>query len=326
MAIHSTLLEQVTKPNKIYVTQPETTNLADLRATLADLAGRGQITERDEVLLETLRELGVLSLDQIRRLLWPAAKERTAYNRLCFLVKHQLLGSARTPRLEMAHWGLPARKVYAVGLAGWLWLKQEVNRRIRERHLFRDLVLHNLLAAEVYVRLVEAVRGYGSDWSLVWAGEQGAGFYVRDQSQPLIEPDGLGIIRRQLEGHQTGLLPFFLELDRSREGHGRPSSDWGRKVAGYNQFYTSDWKLHPQLGGCPTFPTVAVVTHGEQRLSNLLDSILKHRREPVVYYLAQWEGLIGPANLLSAPVWAILSAEGKVIGREAGKRQPLVRA
>lgn len=327
MAITLTTLEQkASRPAKIYVTQPDGIDLSEVRASLAHLAGTGQITDRDEALLETLREVGVMSLDQIRRLLWPAAKERTAYNRLYLLVKHHLLAYARVPRVELTPWGLAVRNVYGLGAGGWLWLKQEVNRQVRERHLHRDQVLHDLLVTELYVRLVETVRRRQAGWDLTWHGEQGASFYPRDRQQPLLEPDGLALLRGQLEAGRPAVLPFFIELDRSREAHGRPSSDWGRKIAGYQQFYTADWKLQPQLAGCPTFPLVVIVTHGAQRLLNLTESILRHRREPLTYQLALWDDLVASDDMLAAPIWLVITPEGRVIGREAGKRLPLVRA
>ncbi len=72
-----------------------------LLATINELARNGRVTSRDEHLLELLREVSVLSLDQVRRLLWGEAKEKTAYDRLSFLLNKHLLASARVPRSGM---------------------------------------------------------------------------------------------------------------------------------------------------------------------------------------------------------------------------------
>lgn len=308
---------------KIFATRPASINRQQLKERLAELLAQGRLTGRDEGLLECLRELNVLSLDQIRRLWWPYAKEATAYNRLYFLLKQNLLGGARVPAAGMKQWGLPVRKVYTVGAAGWLWLKEEVNPALTYRHLKRDQVLHDLLVAEVYVRLTEAVRRRGESWAMTWVGEQGAAYYERDQPTPIIAPDGLAIVQHQ-RGEKMATLPLFIELDRGREAHGRPSSDWGRKVTGFNRFVAHNWQMHPQLSDLPTFPGVAIVTHGAQRLLNLAQAIKKHRQEPVTYYLALWPDLIGGADILNTPAWLILTPEGKVIGLKPDQRQPLL--
>ena len=308
---------------KIFATPPVKIDRQQLREQLAELLQRGRLTGRDEGLVECLRELGVLSLDQIRRIWWPGAKEATAYNRLYFLLKQRIVGGARVPTAGLQSWGLPARKVYTVGPAGWLWLKEEINPDLNHRHLKRDQVLHDLLVAELYVRLTEAVRLRGEAWAVTWVGEQAAGFYESDRATPVIAPDGLAIVQ-QRRGEKVATLPLFIELDRTREAHGRPSSDWGRKVGGYNRFYAHNWKMHPQLGDLPTFPWVAVVTHGAQRLLNLAQAIQKHRQEPVVYYLALWEDLPVEGDILAAPAWLILTPEGKVIGLKREQRQPLL--
>lgn len=308
---------------KIFATRPARIDRQQLREQLADLLNRGRLTGRDEGLVECLRELNVLSLDQIRRIWWPHSKEATAYNRLYFLLKQNILGGARIPTAGLKAWGLPPRKVYTVGAAGWLWLKEEVNPTLSYRHLKRDQVLHDLLVAEIYVRLNEAVRIRGEAWSLIWVGEQGASFFDGDRPTPIIAPDGLAIVQ-QRRGEKVATLPLFIELDRSREAHGRPSSDWGRKVQGYNRFHAHNWKMHPQLSDLPTFPWVAVITHGAQRLLNLAQAIKKHRQEPVIYYLALWDDLLAGDDVLDVPAWLILNQEGKVIGLKREQRQPLL--
>lgn len=326
-------LDTQRQPTQIYATRYGKIDKQRLREELAARAKSGSITVRDERLLEYLRELHVLSLDQIHRLLWRKAKPVTAYNRLSQLMRYQLVSSARLPDREMAEWSLVGRNAYALGIGGWMWLREEVNPDIIGRSLRREQVLHDLLVAEIFVRLIEAAPPRGPQWRVIWAGEEAASFYhesshpARDNGkkevQAVIAPDGLAIIQQRQE-ETVASLPMFIELDKGREAHGRPSSDWGRKVGGYNRFYSSDWRMHPQLNDLPEFPVVGVVTHGPQRLLNLAQAIIKHRKEPVAYYLALWEDLLAGDDILSAPAWLMITPEGKVIGRERDSRQPLL--
>lgn len=329
---------------KIYATLPDRSPDRDtLAMQLSELTRRGGITDRDERILEYLRELYVLSLDQMQRLFWPDARQITAYQRLHHLQKQYLLAAARVPRAGMQAWGLPVCKVYTLGEGGRLWLKDEVTGQ-RAAYLRRDQVLHDLLVAEVVVRLAEAARGRGDGWSLAWSGEQAASFSHRDAGLsrrdagpnerggdvPLARPDGLAVVR-QRRGNKVAAMPLFIELDAGREAHGRPSSDWGRKIIGYDRFYESEWQMHPELSNLPNFPVVAVITHGDARLLNLAAAITEHRRNPVAYYLALWEDLF-PANgngtdntdILVAPAWLVVTPDGQVLGEDRAQRQSLL--
>jgi DNA-binding PadR family transcriptional regulator len=317
---------------KIYATIPANSGRAPDRDTilreLSELTRRGGITDRDERILEYLRELHVLSLDQVHRLFWSGAKQITAYQRLHHLQKHHLLAAARVPRAGMQAWGLPVCKVYTLGEGGRVWLKDEVTGQ-RAAYLRRDQVLHDLLVAEVVVRLAEAARGRGDGWSLAWSGEQAASFNERGGDVPLARPDGLAVVR-QRRGGKVAAMPLFVELDASREAHGRPSSDWGRKIIGYDRFYESEWQMHPELSNLPTFPVVAVVTHGDARLLNLAAAITEHRRDPVAYYLALWEDLVangngtGDIDILAVPAWLVVTPDGQIIGEDRARRQSLL--
>lgn len=325
MAITVTMMPPPSAADRIYTLRGEEgLDRQTLQVAIAALARGGRITSRDERLLELLREVHVLSLDQVRRLLWGGAREKTAYDRLSFLLNQYLLASARVPRNGMKAWGLPVRKVYALGPGGRLWLKEEVNNGHVPRYLKRDQVLHDLLAAEFFVRLSEAALRRGEAWSVDWTGEWGAGFYDKPGGAPVIAPDGLGIIRQQRGGGKVAALPFFVELDAGREAHGRPSSDWGRKIIGYDRFMASPWTQHPELGDLEAFPLVAILTHGPQRLLNLIDSIAEKRKQPVIYYLGLWSDLMAGEDALTAPVWVIVPPEGEVIGRERKQRQALL--
>jgi hypothetical protein len=315
-------------PHKIYATVPPShPDRQALLQQLSELADKGRITERDEDLLVYLSRLNVLSLDQVQRLLWSHARQSTAYQRLYILHKHHLLASARVPRAGMHQWGLPVCKVYTLGEGGRMWLRLEVDGR-RAHHLRRDQVLHDLLVAEVMVRFAEAARRRGNAWSAAWAGEQQAGFYEKQGAAPVASPDGLAVLQAQVGGKRA-IMPLFVELDASREAHGRPSSDWGRKIVGYDRFYDSEWTGHAALGSLPSFPAVAVITHGEQRLLNLAHAIQEHRRQPVVYYLALWEDLVQgqdttEADILTRPAWLVVPPEGDLIGEDRAGRQALL--
>lgn len=314
--------KKVKSVRRIIASHPDKIDVKVVEAKLAELTESGRITERDESLLEHLREFGVLSLNQIHRLLWPDAIERVAYNRLYALSKYYLVGGARIPSAEMTSWKLPVRKVYTLGAGGWGWLLGQVSKSSSLSHLRRDQVIHDLLVAEIYVRLVEAIRARGEEWSVAWAGEKAASCYNANNSL-ILSPDGLAIVKRQ-QDNKTSMLPFFIELDKSREAHGRPSSDWGHKVGGYDYFFTNNWKAHPQLMDCPAFPWVLVITHGQQRLLNLAQSILKHRKTPVVYFMALWDELIDSQDFMTAPVWLVITQDGGILGHTPEQRQSLL--
>ncbi len=316
--------------SRLFVTRYGDIDPKQLRAELAERAATGQITTRDEQVMEYLRELHVLSLDHIHRLWWTGSTSRTAYNRLAVLKRYRLISYARIPVNQMRLWNLAAGRVYALNLGGWMWLREDVNPDLVARSLKREQILHDLLASELCVRIIEATRLRGEAWQTTWVGEEAASYYERSgrdnqdkKTPPAIAPDGLAIVRRQ-QGKTVAALPFFLEIDTGREAHGRPSSDWGRKVRRYDLFISDKWREHPQLADLPEFPAVAVVTHGAQRLLNLAHAIQQHRKEPVSYYLALWEDLITAPDILSAPAWMMLPADGKVLGQERDKRRALL--
>lgn len=326
MPITATVSEEQSAA-RIFITRYGDIDPKALKAELAARAIAGQVTARDERLLEYLRELHVLSLNQVQRLLWPDARPRTAYNRLAALKNYRLISYARVPAAEMRRRGLPAGRVYALNLGGWMWLQQEVSPDIVARSLRREQILHDLLVAEVCVRVIEATRRRGAAWEVAWAGDEASAYYERREhdkkTPPDLAPDGLAVIRRRSrEG--VAALPLFLEMDTGREAHGRPSSDWGRKVGRYNLFAGGQWRQHPQLADLPAFPAVAVITHGEQRLLNLAHAIQEHRKTPVGYYLALWDDLTGAEDILSAPVWLMLKPDGDILGRERNDRRALL--
>jgi len=300
---------------------------ATLRRVMFDLVQRGALTERDEQLMEYLRELNVLSLNQIHRLLWSSTvTQKAVYNRVHSLMKYQIFAGARTPRAEMRALGLGAAKVYALGPMGRLWLKQEVDDAFVARFLKRSQVLHDLMVAEIFVRMTERTRELGKRWSFEWAGEYATTLYETGGTNmpvPVVSPDGLGILRQHIEG-ETASLPFFVEMDAGREAHGRYSSDWGRKIIGYDRWFAMNWRTHPTLNDLPTFPVVLVITHGKQRLLNLAQAIQQKRKKPVIYYLCLWKELIAADDIFSAPLWLIIDKAGKLNGTDPDKRNALI--
>lgn len=314
--------KKVKNVRRIIASHPDKVDVKLIEAKLAELTEAGRITERDESLMEHLREFNVLSLNQVHRLLWPDTIERVAYNRLYALSKYYLVGGARVPSAEMVSWKLPIRKVYTLGAGGWGWLLGQVSKSSSLSHLRRDQVIHDLLVAEIYVRLVEAIRARGEEWKVAWAGEKAASCYNANNNL-ILSPDGLAIVKQQRD-NRTAMLPFFIELDKSREAHGRPSSDWGHKVGGYDYFFSNNWKSHPQLVDCPSFPWVLVITHGQQRLLNLAQSILQYRKTPVVYFMGLWDELIASPDFMTTPVWLVITQDGDILGRTPEERQSLL--
>jgi hypothetical protein len=98
-------------------------------------------------------------------------------------------------------------------------------------------------------------------------------------------------------------------------------------VSGYNRFFAGNWQMHPQLSDLPDkFPRVLVITHGQNRLLNLGRAIIKHRKEPVVYYLALWDEVMRDADFLTAPAWLVITEAGQIIGKDPAQRRPLLPA
>ena len=157
----------------------------------------------------------------------------------------------------------------------------------------------------------------------LWVGEKGASFYKDEHSPPIIAPDGLGILT-QTSPEGEAKLPFFIEVDASREAHGRFSHDWGRKVVGYDRFFNGPWQQHPALQALTEFPVVLVITHGATRLLNLAKSIAEKRKKPIVYYLTQWQHWYEVDDGFAAPIWAAISPKGEIIGYERADRMPLL--
>jgi hypothetical protein len=196
----------------------------------------------------------------------------------------------------------PARSIpRALGPLGQLWLTDEVDGGYKPRHFKRNQVLHDLLVSELAARMSETATRRGPGWAFSWAGESAASFYPNEYDPPLVAPDGLGVLRRQ-----QAVLPFFVEVDAGRQGHGRYSSDWGRKLVGYDRFVSSRWRAHPELGHLPAFPVVLVVTRGAERLLNLARAKVQQVADWEAEREYQLAARVAPASnkVLAVASWA----------------------
>jgi len=333
MAVETTLGEDYAHLAKERIQLTEATRIlseAEIKASVSTLTQKGILTARDERLLEYLRELYVLSVHQTWRLLWGNSKKsKTAYNRMHQLAKFHLLQAVRSPFNEMRTWGLAPSRVYSLGQVGRWWLKHEVAEGFRFRYFKRNQVLHDLLVSELCLKMTEAVTGWQRrGWGLSWAGERSASHYGPNPNEaPLIAPDGLARLTHGGLDTPLSSFAFFIELDASRQGHGRYRSEWGRKVVGYDQVYSSQWANHPELSDLnAVFPPVLVITHGAHRIRNLAESIAQKRKQAVIYYLSLWEDLCQQPDPFTSPCWIVIPPDSKSpLGLEPKDRQVLLR-
>jgi len=305
---------------------PEAMDRESLTASLQELLRHGSLTERDEQLLEYLAELSVLSIPQIKRIIWRSAVgDHAVYVRLRKLVKHDLVRTIRSPRNEMAAWGLQDGQVYSLGDVGRFYLNEQVGDVQFWRYLKRRQVLHDLLVSELCALMIEHTVRRGGAWSFRWCGERASGYFEKAGAEaPLIAPDGLGMLIKNPNGVER-ILPFYVEMDASREAHSRRYHAWGRKVIGYSRMSKLEWRDHPELGDLREFPSVMVITHGDARLLNLAASIIKHRDAPITYYLALWSDVQSCRDIFTDPIWAIIPADEKgLVGRDRQDRQPFL--
>ena len=158
---------QTNHTRPIIISRPEEKLDPDaLGDQLADLSRRRRITCRDERLLEHLLAAGVLTLDQIRRLLWPEAAPKTAADRLSKLWGWHLLRRARSPWPDFRSPHLVEGTIFGLGQGGWWWLCQPEPDDYAYRLIDAEWVWRQLPAAEIYTRL--AVTGAAFDWQPRW--------------------------------------------------------------------------------------------------------------------------------------------------------------
>ena len=319
------------RPERIQIAQAGRLEHAEARRIEGELLDKAMLTRRDRQMMWWLRELRVLSIDQIRRLMWSGSTRKTVYNRLLDLSKHYVVGPSYTPRQDMQASGLHPSRVYGLGQVGRLLVKDfdTTGDNFVARYLKLDQTVHDLMVSELFTRMTEQTFQRGEGWRFSVFGERAASYYPPRSEAPLVAPDGLGVLVRIVEG-EVITLPFFVEMDASREAHGAVSSDWGRKIVGYDRFYESKWRTeHPVLRRLnpKNFPVVLVITHGKRRMTNLAQAIIKKRQQGVVYYLARWkEDILPAADIFSAPVWMFINSKGELVGVDPDERKPLITA
>jgi hypothetical protein len=258
------------------------------------------IGQRDRLLLAWLAAVKLASESQLARHFWPQTRAAPARRRLKQLTnKYRLLAAVEVDPEAMTAWGLIPGPVFELSPLGRDWL-QKVAGGEPGYQSKPPQYLHDLLVTEISVRLAEAAHRRGPGWSSDWFGEPA----IRPFAPPGLLPDGLGLLRRP-DG--AAALAFFLELDASRESHGRPSSQIGRKIHDYDQ-YAAAWERRPGPVLLPQFPPVLVITHGAERLKNLAAALRQHRRRPVAYGLALLDDLLVASDVLTTPAWRLLPA------------------
>ncbi len=267
--------------------------------TLADIPSRA-INDRDKNLMTWLAAVKIATAAQLARHFWPQTAPAPARRRLQQLAaKYRLLLSIELEPEAMQARGLTPGPVFELSPLGRDWVRKVAGHDPGYRSKPAQY-LHDLLVAETSVRLAEAAFRLGPGWHNAWLGEPA----IRPFAPPGLLPDGLGHLRRS-DGSTE--LAFFLELDASRESHGRPSSQIGRKIGDYDQ-YARSWASRPGPVLTPNFPPVLFITHGTQRLANLAEALRSHRRRPIAYALAQLDDLLAAPDLLTVPAWRLLPA------------------
>lgn len=263
----------------------------------------GAISQRDRLLLAWLAAVKLASEAQLARHFWPQTRVTVARRRLKQLTgKYRLLAAVSVDPEAMTAWSLSSAPVFELSPLGRDWLQKVAGSEPGYQSKLPQY-LHDLLVAEIAVRLAEAAHRRGPGWSADWYGEPA----IRPFAPPGLLPDGLGLLTRP-DG--AAMLAFCLELDASRESHGRPSSQIGRKIHDYDR-YAAAWERRPGPVLLPQFPPVLIVTHGAERLENLAAALRQHRRRPVAYGLALLADLLVAPDLPSTPAWRLLPADDR---------------
>lgn len=257
----------------IFISRPEEKIDPDtLARQLADLSRRRRITLRDERLLEHLLVTGVLSLNQVHRLLWPQARPKTAADRLSKLWQWQLLRRARPPWFRLPALGLPAEPVFGLGAGGWGWLTEAEPTAYPYRLIDADWVWRHLAAAEVYSRL--AVNQPDLEWRARWRG-------LPELYQPA---DPTAVVTLRSSAGQP--CPIALEL-----------------VVVETIEMPAKFTRYDELAGRGQPVTVAMVIAQAAKVEQLAGNIRQRRRQPVTYLLAGWDHLLAAPSLLTTPCW-----------------------
>jgi len=240
---------------------------------LADLHRRRRITGRDEDLLEYLLAAGLLSLDQIRRLLWPEALAKTAADRLTKLVGWRLLRRARSPEFQYPELGLIPGPIYGLGPGGWWWLSEKEPDGYAAQLFTAGWVWRQWLTAEIYTRLRL------SQAEMTWLG--------RWQGLPAAWAAANPSATLTFTTAPDAALTVALELAVVE------SFDLAAKMKAYQKI---------AAGGRPAL--VALVFSSGVELEPFRDYLARFR-EQVPCLLAHWPALLAGPELLTAPLWQL---------------------
>lgn len=268
------LISPQTNHNRpIIISRPEEKLDPDaLGDQLADLARRRRITTRDEMLLEHLLAVGVLTLDQIRRLLWPEAAPKTAADRLSKLWQWHLIRRARPPWSEFPTPNLNPGPIFGLGQGGWWWLAEPEPENYAYRLIEAEWVWQQLPVTEIYTRL--AATGASFDWQPRW----------RELPEPFRQADPTAVITlRRTEG-QPFTLPLELGLIDSFQAKTR--------IKAYDELR---WRETPLV--------VLLVVRNDREAAQAVADIRQHRQQPIPWLVSSWEQLAAAPELLHASIW-----------------------
>ncbi|RME97588.1 MAG: hypothetical protein D6768_19315 [Chloroflexi bacterium] len=279
------------------------------------------ITTRDRALFQWLAAVKLASESQLHRYFWPDSTIQAARRRLRQLEKYSLLARVTLPEKTLKADYLPGSSGYRLSKAGRLWLRQVAGMHPGYEPK-RLQYHHELLVAEVSTRFFEMARRRG--WRAEWYGEAAIAYIPDPDNPPKLLPDGLSVIR---DAGGKVLHTFFIEVDASRESHGKRRSQIGQKITEYDRMFKQRLK-QPLLSQLPRFPAVLFLTGAEKRLQNLAAAIQEYRREPVGYALTRLETLLTATTpILETRTWFLLPADhSPPLGDSPLAREPLINA
>ncbi|GAB4432940.1 MAG: hypothetical protein Kow0031_14410 [Anaerolineae bacterium] len=263
---------------------------------LARQAASGQITERDDALLEYLSGLEALTLDQARRLLWPETSPVVVYQRLGRLARHHLLQRVEAPP-ELQRWGLTAGPVYEMGPGGQLWRQPRATLNWGQRLTLAQRG-RRLLAAEVVTRLLAAVRWRADLLQLSWISPAELRASTPRGVRKIPPADGL---TRFAGGSFTP--PAILWHLGALSVNVAATPRWAEIIKEYDYLPREKWQQHRAFAGLATFPLVAIIAPDVPQRAALLELFQAKQRGRFITCLATWPDILAASNLLTAPIW-----------------------
>ncbi len=263
---------------------------------LARLAVTGQITERDDALLEYLSGLEALTLEQAQRLLWPGTSPVVTYQRLGRLARHHLLQRVEAPP-EVSRWGLTPSPVYELGPGGQLWRQPRAALNWGQRLTLAQRG-RRLLAAEVVTRLLEAVRRRADLLQLSWGSPAELRASTARGVRKIPPADGL---TRFAGGSSTP--PAILWHLGALSGNVATTPRWAEIINDYDYLPRDKWQKHHPLTGLAAFPLVAIIAPDAPQRAALLELFQARQRGRFTTCLATWSDILAASNLLTASIW-----------------------